>query len=503
MSARHRPGDDAARRAERARDIALFRYALIRQAADGSLTTRQRGALVRRLVEQEHAGPTGERVTVSRSSVDRWIKAWRTGGFDALLPSARHVEPRTPAQVLELAAALKREVPARTAAQVATILTEHTGTAVVPSARTLQRHFARLELNTRPDGTPPSAFGRFEAAAPNERWTGDALHGPVIGGRKTYLMAFIDDHSRALVGYRWGHSEDMLALAGALRKGLAAKGIPRVVYLDNGAAMISKQLLRALAVLGIRLTHSKPGQPEGRGKIERFFRTVREQFLLELTAPGAAARVTDLAMLNELFTAWVETIYHQRVHSETGQPPLARFLAGGPPATPSPAQLREAFRWSEHRAVTKTGTVSLHGNTYEVDAVLVGRRVELVFDPFDLTDITVRYAGREVGTAIAHVIGRHVHPNAKPDQQPPAPVTGIDYLALVRDRHTQTLAEPVNYAAITEPARPPEPAAAAANVTAASAEAAHLLPAQTDLLDLLTPTTPAHLGDAHDHRELS
>ncbi|MDN5804361.1 MAG: transposase, partial [Microlunatus sp.] len=100
--------------------------------------------------------------------------------------------------VLELAAALKREVPARTAAQVVAILTEHTGVSA-PSARTLQRLFARLELNTRPDGNPPGVFGRFEAAAPNERWTGDALHGPVIGGRKTYLMAFIDDHSRALV----------------------------------------------------------------------------------------------------------------------------------------------------------------------------------------------------------------------------------------------------------------------------------------------------------------
>jgi len=137
--------------------------------------------------------------------------------------------------------------------------------------------------------------------------------------------------------------------------------------------MVSKQLLRALAVLGIRLTHSRPGQPAGRGKIERFFRTVREQFLLELTVPGAASRVTGLAELNELFTAWVETVYHQRVHSETGQAPLARFLAAGTPATPTPAQLREAFLWSEHRAVTKTATVSLHGNTYEVDAALTGR----------------------------------------------------------------------------------------------------------------------------------
>lgn len=153
MRERHRPGEQDARRAERARDVALFRYALIRQAADVSLSTRQRGVLVRRLVQQQHTGPDGRPVTVSRASVDRWIKAWREGGFDALLPSARHVQPRTPAQVLELAAALKREVPARTAAQVAAILTEHG--VVAPSARTLQRLFARLELNTRPDGNPP------------------------------------------------------------------------------------------------------------------------------------------------------------------------------------------------------------------------------------------------------------------------------------------------------------------------------------------------------------
>ena len=397
MGHQHRPGDMEARRADRARDIALFRYALIREAADASLTTRQRGRLVRDLTAAEHVGPVGEKVRICRASLDRWIRAWRVGGFDALVPSARHAEPRTPAQVLELAAALKREAPGRTAAQVAAILTEHAAV-VVPSARTLQRHFARSELNTRPDRRAPAGFGRFEAASPNERWTGDGLHGPVIGGRKTYLMAFIDDHSRALTGYRWGHSEDMLHLAAALRAGLAARGIPQVVYLDNGAAMVSKQLLRALAVLGIRLTHSRPGQPQGRGKIERFFRTVREQFLIELSAPGALENIADLAALNELFAAWVETVYHHRVHSETGQTPLARLLAGGAPAVPTPQLLREAFLWSEHRLVAKTATVSLHGNTYEVDAALIGRRVELVFDPFDLTDITVRDNGRDMGT---------------------------------------------------------------------------------------------------------
>jgi putative transposase len=87
---------------------------------------------------------------VSRESIDRWIRRWRRGGFDALVPNPRRVSPRTPADVLGLAAALKKEVPARTAAQVAAILRTHAGWA--PDERTLQRHFVRLELNTRPDG---------------------------------------------------------------------------------------------------------------------------------------------------------------------------------------------------------------------------------------------------------------------------------------------------------------------------------------------------------------
>jgi putative transposase len=175
-------GDDEGARAERARAIGLFRYSLIREAADAQLSTKQRGALVRALARAEHVGPFGQRIRVSRPTIDRWIRAWRAGGFDALVPTPRRVEPRTPAEVLELAAALKREIPARTAAQVAAILRSHTGWA--PTERTLQRHFVRLELNTRPDGRPPVAFGRFEVDAPNQLWTGDALHGPVVGGRK-------------------------------------------------------------------------------------------------------------------------------------------------------------------------------------------------------------------------------------------------------------------------------------------------------------------------------
>jgi putative transposase len=502
------------RRAEVARDIALFRYALIRQAADPALSSKQRGALVRQLAATEHRGPFGRPVRYSRESLDRWIRAWRAGGFEALQPTARHLEPRTDAAVLELAAALKREVPARTAAQVAAILAAHAGQATaVPSARTLQRHFARLELNTRPDGRPPRAFGRFEAEASNDRWTGDALHGPTIGGRKTYLFAFIDDHSRTLVGYRWGHNEDTVRLEAALRAGLAARGVPKVVYVDNGSAFVSSQLLRALAILGITLTHSKPGQPAGRGKIERFFRTVREQFLVELGVDGVSRAVADLDQLNELFAAWVETVYHRREHSETGQPPLERFLAGfadgDAPAPPTPAQLHEAFLWSQRRTVTKTATISLHGNSYEVDAALVGRRVEVVFDPFDLTQLQVRYQGRPMGTAIPHRIGRHVHPDAHPETAPaPAPATGIDYLALVAAQHHQHVAQRINYTDLPadESSAERSDTDAALEAELASFAALHEarcddeLPGQLDLTDL-TDLTDALTDARGDEQE--
>ena len=253
------PADDDDARVRRARAVALFRYALIREAADPALSTRQRGRLVRELAGRDHAGPFGEPVRVSRPSLDRWIRAWRSGGFDALAPPARQVTPRTPAEVLELAAALKRENPERTAAQVSRILRASGGWS--PSERTLQRHFARLELDTRPDGSPPPAFGRFEAARPNEMWTGDALHGPVIGGRKTYLFAFIDDHSRLITGHRFGHAEDTVRLAAALRPALASRGVPDRIYVDNGSAFVDAWLLRACAVLGVKLTHSTPGRP--------------------------------------------------------------------------------------------------------------------------------------------------------------------------------------------------------------------------------------------------
>ncbi|MDQ6614245.1 MAG: DDE-type integrase/transposase/recombinase [Actinomycetota bacterium] len=417
----------------RCRDIGLFRYSLVREPAEPGLSGAVRGALVRELAAMDHVGPDGEAVRVGRSTLDRWLRAYRAGGFDALVPAPRVRQARTAAATLELAVALKTEAPARTAKSVAAIVAE-SGRGEV-SARTVQRHFARLGLNTRRDGGPPKVYGRFEAEARNDLWTGDAMHGPTVTGRKAYLLAFIDDHSRLLAGYLWTFSEDTVRLESALRPGLGSRGVPRAVLVDNGSAFVSAPFLRACAVLGVRLVHAKPRAPTTKGKIERFFRTVRSQFVVEVEARGVAS----LAELNTLFSAWVEVVYHRRVHSETGETPLARFMVGGPPALPSPAQLHEAFLWSETRTVTKTATVSLHGNSFEVDAALVGRKAQLVFDPFDLTSIEVRFEGRSMGSAVPVRISRHTHPHARPDAVAPPVPTGIDYLSLVAARRSAEL----------------------------------------------------------------
>jgi putative transposase len=391
----------------------------------------------RALAQREHLAPDGSRVRVTRTTLDRWIRAYREGGFDALVPAPRRAGNGTPERVLELAVALRREQPARTAAQIHRIIVEAEGAA--PSARTIQRHLAAAGLPWK--GSPVArALGRFEAQSRNELWTGDALHGPLIDGRRVFLFCFIDDHSRLLTGYRWAAREDVLNASRALRAGMAARGRPRAVYVDNGSPFVSGQLLRACAVLGIRLIHSRPGRPEGRGKIERVFRTIRDQFLVELQDRPPAS----LDELNRIFQAGVEQVYHRRVHTETGQTPLERFLALGPPTLPYEMALAGAFRWSERRTVSRTATVSMHGNTYEVDADLAGRQVDLVFDPLDLSDVAVQIDGRHVGLTIARQIKRHVHPRAQPPT-PPGEPTGIDYLALIQKRHDEHHQQRIDY----------------------------------------------------------
>jgi len=153
--------DEQQTRLDRAREIGLFRYMLIREAADPGLSKRERGAMIRDIASQSHKDPFGRIVKLTRWTLDRWVKDWRVGGFDALIPSPRQSQPRTPPEVLELASALKKENPNRTAAQIRRIL--HTQLGWAPDESTLQRMFVRTGLTALVSGpvTPAVVLGNL------------------------------------------------------------------------------------------------------------------------------------------------------------------------------------------------------------------------------------------------------------------------------------------------------------------------------------------------------
>ena len=406
---------------EAQRDVALFRYSLIREAADESLTVRQRGrarARAGRARPRRAERPARPRGTRDDRPLDPGLSLRRLRGAGAR--TSRTGEPVTEQAAVGPGRGAQARGPAAHRAPRwprSSAPPRATGPRSAPCSGTSPAWGS----TPAPTGRRREAFGRFEAAAPGDLWTGDALHGPVIAGRKTYLFAFIDDHSRALVGYRWGHSEDTVRLEAAFRAALAARGVPRRLLRRQRLRYVSKQLLRACASLGVRLVHSRArttrkaaGRSNGSSRRCASSSSSRSR-------PGRRA---DLAELNRLFSAWVETVYHRRVHTETGEAPIDRLLAAGAADAADPAALHEAFLWSETRTVTKTATVSLHGNAFEVDAALVGSRVEVVFDPFDLELRRDPLPGPLHGERASRSrIGRHAHPMARPEA---APAPGAD-----------------------------------------------------------------------------
>ncbi|MGB6454268.1 MAG: DDE-type integrase/transposase/recombinase, partial [Streptosporangiaceae bacterium] len=417
--------------------IALHRWAVIAEAASARLTGAERGALVRQIAARSHTHPDGSARAYSRGTIDRWIRAWRAGGLEALQPSPRADAGtvRAHPELFSEAAALRLELPGRSAAQIASILFHRHGITV--SERTIRGQLRRAGLHREALTAEPKTYGRYEAGRPNERWISDVLVGPWVpfpkrdGSVRARLFLIVDDHSRLLVDGRFFAHENARACQDLLRRAITRRGLPEVFYCDNGAPFANAWLARTCAVLGIRLVHSQPYSPEGRGKQERLNRYIREAFLAEAEHRG----IESLEELNDLFAAWAEQACNRRVHAETGQPPIARFEKGGPPRQAGPALLAEAFRWSVTRKVTRTATVPLEGNSYAVDPALTGRRVELRYDPEDLTRLDVFLDGRPAGQAVPFVTRRHVHravpQAARPDPDP----TGIDYLGMVAAAH--------------------------------------------------------------------
>jgi hypothetical protein len=238
----------------------------------------------------------------------------------------------------------------------------------------------------------------------------------------------VDDHSRLLVGGRFFVYENTRSCQELLRRTIIHRGLPEILYADNGAPFNNTWLSRTCAVLGIRLVHSKPYSPQGRGKQERLNRYIREAFLDEATHNG----IESIDELNDLFVAWAEMVANRRVHAETNEIPIERFEKYGSLRSADPIRIEDAFKWSVTRKVTTTATVSIEGNAY-----LVGRRIELRYNPEDMTKIEVYYNGKPAGIAAPFTITRHVH-KAVPQAARVEPTpTGINYLEMVAKSHDE------------------------------------------------------------------
>jgi putative transposase len=315
---------------QHAEAVSLHRWAVIAEATSERLDPAERGILVRAIAARAHTHPDGTTRHYSRATVDRWIRDWRRGGLEALRPETRSDTGavRSHPELADEAAALRLELPSRSAAQISRILMARHGIRV--AERTVREQLRRRGLTREALAAEPKAFGRYEAAAPNHRWITDVLVGPWVPHPRTdtsvraKLFLIVDDHSRLLVHGRFFAQENARACQEALRAAIVRRGLPEVLYADNGAPFKNAWLTRTCAVLGIRLVHSKPYSPQGRGKQERLNRFIREAFLAEATHQG----IDSLSALDDLFDAWAEQVANRRVHAETNDIPIERFERG-------------------------------------------------------------------------------------------------------------------------------------------------------------------------------
>ncbi|MDP2858610.1 MAG: DDE-type integrase/transposase/recombinase [Bacillota bacterium] len=429
--------------------IALFRYGLIAPLLAPDLEPGEKSALRTQILESEHLEPGEHKPRrFSARTLQRWLKDYREQGLAGLMPARRKdagaLKALDPA-VLARAVDLRQEVPARSTRQIIDILMLDPETTVGPEdikLSTLSRHLRRLGKTRALLRQPKGAFRRYEKDSPNAQWQSDVLYGPYLpdpadpsaSSRRTYLVAFLDDHSRLVTHGAFYWAEDLTSLLDCFKRAILKRGLPVRVYCDRGVIYQSNQFQRICAELGVRHVAARPYAPEGKGKIERFWQNVDSSFLTELRARPAQT----LEELQTLFGAWLEQGYHHWVNRETGETPSARFARSlGSIRLPDPVRVHEAFLWTEQRRVDKTACLSLQGNRYEVDPRLARLQVLLRYDPYDLSVVQIWHEDRRYSDAVPFELVRERDERVKPAPTRPAEIarTGLSYLNLLLDKH--------------------------------------------------------------------
>ena len=450
--------------------IALFRHGLISQLIALEARSRERQQRMAVLGAQQHAIPGTGRQRVAEGTLREWIRAYEAGGFDALIPRPRADRDRSRRIGAELAERLIAIRQANPRLSVRLILEQLRGEGPfdarsLPPVSTVYRLLHNSGLTRPAAGTAGEPAGadrrRFAFARAGQLWTSDVLHGPGVlvagrGRRKAYLIAFLDDATRVVTHAEFALAENTAAFLPLFKRAIVRRGLPERLYVDNGANYRSHHLALVCAKLGVALIHSRPYQPQGRGKIERFFRTVRAQLLTRLTDHDTAS----LDALNRRLAGWVEGEYHLSPHAGIdGATPLDRWAQVGDTVRyPAPGlDLDDLFLFAALRKVSADRTVSLNGVLFEVDAALVGERVTLRFDPSTpLAPVQVVHAGRRIELArrvdlyANCFVKRHrpsgqlqieqtvAPPHAAPAQPPAVPLSMAELARVDRDDDTRS-----------------------------------------------------------------
>ena len=375
---------------------ALFRLSVI-----GPLTSRdglEHGEFkktLRELSAKTYAIHNSKRVYLSEKTIERWYYQWRKLGINGLNPKRRSDKGKSqlPQDLQQKIIVLKKENPRRSINTLIRILEKRGDIQEKQLARATVHRFLQHHGLSKPTHESTSAtieHRAFEALFASDVWYGDVMHGPCVqtehGIKKTYLVSILDDASRLICHSTFCLDETALSIEFVLKEALLKRGLPRKFVIDNGSAYRSHSLQSICARLSIQMIYCRPYEPEGKGKLERFHRTLRDQFLTEINIKA----LRGLDDLNARLWVWIESIYHQTSHSalKDNLTPLARFqkdLLKIKPLGHFAEKLDQYFYHRVKRLVKKDGTISYEGVLYEVSFELVNQNILLVFDPHSKT----------------------------------------------------------------------------------------------------------------------
>ena len=406
--------------------VAVFRYSVISDFVNGiGMSQTDRSRLMQDKCERKWQIPFSARTRISQEAIRHWIRCYDDGGLQSLMPKARSDRGQSRAMdddTCNALIALRKEMPAVTVPRLIDQMNERelVTRGTILNKTTVYRFLHGNDLMHLAASAPVDRR-KFEAELPNDLWQSDVMHGPKIDvdsrQKKTYLIAILDDHSRLIVYGRFYLSEALPSYLDALENALARRGLPRKLYVDNGPAFRSKKLEYITASLSISLIHARAYMPQGKGKIERWFKTVRSRFLPHVTA-------TTLPELNAALDRYLAEDYHQTKHSATGQTPLLRFTSQIHCLRRAPDNLKDHFRTAAIRRVAKDRTVTLDGRIYEAPVALIGRRVELLYHQGDPEPIEVRYKSKSYG--MLRQLNLAVNYRVKRDRNSNAQIHGND-----------------------------------------------------------------------------